>query len=436
MMSQPTLLEGAVSRAQPQNNLRQETPTVRIARIMSLNGSQTSPWSAPEADDKTIPHAQQPLQFTDVFFGVLILAVFPVPGAPASLNVGQVATFLLILAASNRRPARSIPWLPIVLLALVTYLCLLSAFTIDTSAFGWEKRAIRLVGVLILLIFIVSGRIHARSLLVGIALGLIGNAVLFYARIAPANYGPVALTGYYLDKNQAGLMYAAMGILILALTRTIGQRVAVILAFGALTYLTGSRTAMAGFAGGVLWFALRPYLSVFGRIVIGVFVYLSVEFIERNFAQVGEFSTRAGSDWFRGQIDAQSQIKLESTPWSGTGLGDAWVWVSGERFLFHNSYWSLLVEGGWIYLVTVLVLYLGFGLGIFRQGRAASLFDRAAEASLIPVLICATRLGEVFGATAATIALAFSLIAYLDYTEQKISGILPVKSLRRSKVEA
>ena len=110
--------------------------------------------------------------------------------------------------------------------------------------------------------------------------------------------------------------------------------------------------------------------------------------------------------------------------------------MSGERFLFHNSYWSLLVEGGWIYLVTVLVLYLGFGLGIFRQGRAASLFDRAAEASLIPVLICATRLGEVFGATAATIALAFSLIAYLDYTEQKISGILPVKSLRRSKVEA
>lgn len=334
---------------------------------MSLNRSQTSPWSAPEADDEPVPHAQQPLQFTDAFLGLFILAAFPIPGAPAALNVGQLSTLLLLLIAANRRPVRSIPWLPIVLILLVGYLFLLSALTVDTSAFGWEKRGIRLIGVLILLVFIVSGRIHARSLLMGIGAGLIANAVLFYLRLAPSNYGPQALTGYYLDKNQAGLMYAVMGILLLALTRSLGQRIGIIVLFGSLTYLTGSRTAMAGFAGGVLWFALRPYLTIFGRIVIGVIIYYGVNFIETNFARVGEFSVREGSDWFREQIDAQSEIKLNATPWSGTGLGDAWVWVSGERFFFHNSYWSTLVEGGWIYLITLLVLYFGFGLGLFEK---------------------------------------------------------------------
>ena len=55
------------------------------------------------------------------------------------------------------------------------------------------------------------------------AVGLLGNAVLFFAGVAPARTGR-CITGFLLDKNQAGLAYAVVGVLLLGLTTNAGAR--------------------------------------------------------------------------------------------------------------------------------------------------------------------------------------------------------------------
>lgn len=86
----------------------------------------------------------------------------------------------------------------------------------------------------------------------------------------------------------------------------------------------------------------------------------------------------------------------------------------GATHLFHNSYWAVLVEGGWLYLAAVLVVTVWFGMRPLRPGPPPTLFARGGEAANLAVLVCALRLGEVFGATTAMIALAAGLIGYIQ----------------------
>ncbi|PAK58310.1 hypothetical protein B9K02_12520, partial [Lentilactobacillus kefiri] len=85
-------------------------------------------------------------------------------------------------------------------------------------------------------------------------------------------------------------------------------------------------------------------------------IYLVLGILTEDYSQSSRFGDRAGSDWFRAQIDAASQVKVENTGIFGRGLGEAYVYLHHDNkvWLFHNSYWSALVEGGWPWMLLVV----------------------------------------------------------------------------------
>jgi hypothetical protein len=367
----------------------------------------------------------EPTRFAEFVLGTVALFAVPVPRAPGGFLVGQVALAGLIALSITRRPSRSLAglkWLPWAGVALLGYLVLISISGPELSLFGWPKRALRLALVFTALLVVVTGRIHYPSLVRGMAVGLLGNAVLFFAGVAPAPYGHL-LSGYLLDKNQAGLACTVVGILMLGLTTDRRRQAAIVVATSALVWATGSRTSLAALACALVWFALRPRLNVAGRLVLAAVFAAAIPFVQERYGQAGEFADRVGTDWFRARIDAASSTKLEQAPWHGQGLGEAWVNLpDGSTYFFHNSYWAVLVEGGWIYLLATLVLAVWFCMRPLRAGPPPSLVARSGEAANLAVLICALRLGEVFGATTASIAIAAGLIGYLQAESLRSAG--------------
>lgn len=359
----------------------------------------------------------EPTRFADFVLGSVALFAVPIPRAPGGFLVGQVALVGLILLSITRPPSRSLAglkWLPWAAVAMLGYLVLISISGPDLSLFGWPKRALRLALVLTALIVVVTGRVHYPSVVRGMAVGLLGNAVLFFAGAAPAPYGRL-LSGYLLDKNQAGLAYTVVGVLLLGLTTDRRRQVAIAVATSALVWATGSRTSLAALACALVWFALRPRLNVAGRLLLAAAFAVALPYVQENYGQAGEFADRVGTDWFRARIDAASSVKLDQAPWQGQGLGEAWINLpDGSTYFFHNSYWAVLIEGGWVYLLATLLLTVWFCMRPLRAGPPPSLVARSGEAANLAVLICALRLGEVFGATTAAIAIAAGLIGYLQ----------------------
>ena len=359
---------------------------------------------------------REPSRAVDFTLGAVVLVASQVPGLPG-ISFGLVALAGLVAIALTRRPTRSLAglgWLPGLAAVLVAYLVLVSIGGPDLSLFGWPKRALRLVLVLCALHFLVTGRIHYPSVIRGAALGLVGNAVLFFAGVAPAPYGAL-LSGFLLDKNQAGLAYVVIGILLLGLTETNRRQVMVAIGTTALVWTTGSRTSLAALACALAWFVLRPRIGVAARLVTAAVMVVTLPLVQERYGQVGRFADRVGTDNFRARIDDASRIKLDAAPFTGQGLGEAWIrFADGATYFFHNSYWAVLVEGGWVYMAVVLVATVWLGIRPLRQGPPPSPIALSGEAANIAVLICALRLGEVFGATAATIALAAGLIGYLQ----------------------
>jgi hypothetical protein len=68
------------------------------------------------------------------------------------------------------------------------------------------------------------------------------------------------------------------------------------------------------------------------------------------------------------------------------------------------------------------VLTVWFCMRPLRAGPPPSLVARSGEAANLAVLICALRLGEVFGATTASIAIAAGLIGYLQAESLRSAG--------------
>ncbi len=353
----------------------------------------------------------------DFLLGALVLVEWSPPGAPGFLSLGLVATALIVVLASTRRPTLGlsrVPWLVPVLAGGLFFLVALSALTPDTSLYGWPRRAARLVLVVLYLLVIVSGRLHYPSLVRGMAAGLAVNAVLFYVGVAPRPYGDY-LSGYLLDKNVAGFAVAAVGLLFAGLVAGSRSRALVLVGVTAVVWTTGSRTSLAALGCGMVWLLLRPRLGILGRLLLAAALAFAVRLLEVDFARVGVFADREGTDALRARIDAASLIKTNAAPWFGTGLGDAFVPLQGQFFFFHNSYWSALVEGGWILLTAYLLATVVIGVGIFRSGSPVADWAVGAEAANVVVLVCALRLGEVFGTTAAMTALAAGLLAHVAH---------------------
>lgn len=331
-----------------------------------------------------------------LFFGLIFEgSMF---GLPIPFN--QVVVVGIILLAVTRSPQVDLGRLQMLVPLLVIglfYLAMLSMFTEATEfAFDWERRLLRLGLTAVFLLVLASGRIDLRSGLAGLATGMILNAIAFYLGLAPDNYGGV-LSGFFMDKNVAGMAYAIVGVLVLAVVDRRWVKVALVLVFAAMVWLTGSRTSIAAMVAGVGWILIAPRLPVIGRWIFGLLIYLGVDLVSEDYSQIGVFSNRVGSDLLRSRIDAASEVKVDGAGFFGMGLGEAYVSFPddpGSRWLFHNSYWSALVEGGWPWLLLVLGITVVFVLRPFETRLTKP--ELAVQATAVTVLICAWRLGEVF----------------------------------------
>lgn len=260
--------------------------------------------------------------------------------------------------------------------------------------YDWKNRFIRIASVLFFIFLVPVGRIDLRSGVLGFLAAALINIPLFYAGLAQDTYGG-ALTGIFGDKNVAGLAYALAIVLSLIFIENSVLRYGAALIFLASLWQTGSRTSMGALAGAALWYILAPRLNnVLGKIAIGAVIYWGIGFLTEEYSQTGVFADRAGSDALRERIDAASQVKLQGAGLWGMGLGEAVVPINDHVWSFHNSYWSARVEGGWPWLLFILLLTSIVMIPFWKTGENKT--QILSEGLGIIILVTATRLGEVF----------------------------------------
>ncbi|MBS3180137.1 MULTISPECIES: O-antigen ligase family protein [unclassified Pseudoclavibacter] len=361
-------------------------------------------------------------RISDAVLMGLFMVVMLIPGTPLGVHTAAMAA--LVFLASFRRPTRTFrdgQWYVGLCAAILLYLAIGAFFSGITSAD--VTRFIRIILLMTVGGFIGSGRIDLRSGLRGIAVVLIANVPLFYAGLLPDNYGGL-LTGVLGDKNVAGLTYAIFTILLMLLTTRLWTQVLVLAGGSVAVVLTDSRTSIAALAAGVLWLVAARYLNPFLKVCLAVAIYLAFEFAETNFAQVGGYVAREGSDALRERIDGASLEKVNASPWFGAGLGEAQVTVAGDSWFFHNAYWGLLVEGGYPLIIGVLALVAFAGMQFNAKG-AATRESRIVEASAIVLLLCSFRLGETFFSIPGFMVIGVGLAVYLEREREWRSGQVP-----------
>ncbi len=336
------------------------------------------------------------IRIVDFVFGFFMIFVgINVAGLPlGTLAAGGIAFIALTRKSSFLAPRAGTFT---VLMVLSILFATAESFLFGVSTNGQIiRRVVRLLIIVTLVLVIADRRIHLKSLLFGITTALVFNVLAFYAGLAPDTYGGY-LTGFLNDKNQSGLWYAIIGLLLLIHLGKKNHRIIAVLAFGSFVFLTGSRTSLAAFAFGLLWFVIARFLNLVAKIGLGAAVVWAVDYVTENFAESPIFGDRSGSDALRQRIDDASQAKIDQTPWSGLGYGQATVELEGGRtFFFHNSFWTLIVEGGYLYMLAVVALMI-LAVFVWKQPRQKSGGNRqvAGEAAMVLIFICSWRLGEV-----------------------------------------
>lgn len=358
-----------------------------------------------------------------LFFGLIFEgSMFGLP-----LPFNQVVMVGIILLAITRRPQVELGRLQLLVPLLVIglfYVGMISMFADPSEfAFDWKRRLIRLGLTAVLLMVLATWRIDFRSGLAGLGVGMLFNAFAFYSGFAPDYYGGY-LSGFFEDKNVAGMAYAVFGVLMLAVVECRWARVLLVLVIGVLVWETGSRTSIAALAAGVGWIVLAPKLSVLGRWLLGIAIVIGVSQVAEDYSQIGVFSDREGSDLLRSRIDAASEVKAHDAGFFGSGLGEAYVVFDddpGGVWLFHNSYWTALVEGGWPWLLVILGVTVVFALRPFT--RDLSLQEIVAQAATVTTLICAWRLGEVLFTLQWALVIAIALYAHARARDRAVAEV-------------
>lgn len=348
----------------------------------------------------------------DVLLGALLVVDGISVGAGAfRLPIAEAAGVALVLLAGFRRPQRSLAnfgVLAVLAFGLLTFLAVSSTVNgIDDE--DWVRRIFRIAVLVCLAGAFASGRLDLRGALHGMITALVINIPLFYAGLAPDTYGGV-LTGVLGDKNVAGLYYAVIPVLLIATTTSRRHQVLLfVFAFGG-TALTGSRTSLAGLACALIWMIVSPRLGLTVRWILAIGLGLGVYWLSESLPRLGGyFDDRLGSDLLRERIQTASWEKAAEAPWYGLGLGEAHVHLDEATWFFHNSFWGLLAEGGWPFLVIVLSAYVVLGMRPFRHAvRTPSRV--AVEASTLIFLVCASQLGEVFITVTGALVLGAGLL--------------------------
>lgn len=313
-----------------------------------------------------------------------------------SLTFEALLVAAVVLAVAFVRPSLRNKYVPFYALMWVFLLPYLVAVSVHAGQ-PWTQRSARLFGFVVLSVAIAGGRIRWRSVVAGLCFSAIFlNTASQFVGLGNAGYEGF-LTGFLGDKNVTGMVYALCGVLLLSVLTRRWVQVVVVAVDVALLYLTGSRTSLAAFAAGLAWVLLRNRVGFLMRMVaVGIGIAV-LRYTENNFAEVGVYADRQGTDWFRSMIDAATQVKVAASPWYGSGLNTAWVYVYGDRRMwFHDSYAALRVEGGYPLLISFVGLMVLVVWGLFDRKPKLSLEERALSAGAVVLLVCAWKLGEVF----------------------------------------
>lgn len=343
-----------------------------------------------------------------LLFAVFVADGVPLPFVPISVPPPEFAMIILIAFSILRGPRivnLQMGGYALGLTLLLLFLSLESEF----NGVDWTRRLVRIALLGIFVWVIASGRVDIRSGLIGLLMGLAVNIPLYYAGVAPDNYAGF-LTGYLGDKNVAGMYYSLIPTLMLLIANKRWQKFALVAFAVVATFLTGSRTSLGALACALIWLVFARKFGPILRAILAVVLINLLGFVEERFSQVWIFEDRTGTDALRARIDAASLEKLNAATWYGDGLGTATVHMDDRFFFFHNAYWGLLVEGGWIFLGFVIFAFIWIGLNPLR-GRVRSKYSIYIEASVIILLTCATRLGEVFITVPAAIVLGCAFAA-------------------------
>lgn len=326
---------------------------------------------------------------------LLMLRAVALPGGFVGLPVSELAAAALAALALLRGPAtRRLAAPPLFLLVLFGVATVDLGVVSFLAGTPFIQRLGRLVYLGLFAWGIAYGRLHLRSVVMGLTAGIVTNALLFSIGIGPDEYGGY-LTGFLGDKNYAGMIISAVALLLCSHVTQRKGRLAVLVIFGLLLWWTGSRTSMFACFMGIMWVIVTLRRSLSFRVLLLPVAWLLFEFVEANYARVGVFIDRLGSDALRDRIDAASYAKtLEAMPW-GAGAGQGYVVIQdGLRFFFHNSYETLLVEGGVILCSAICLIVLVVFLG-GRHHFLRPIYVRYAEGAVLCLSGCAFSLGEV-----------------------------------------
>lgn len=330
--------------------------------------------------------------------------------AYSGIRLPIFGSFLLIIVGLSRKPAYRVPQMGIVVATLVLAL---TWVTFDSVMLGISesgdvfRRLLRIVSVVLVALLIADKRLDFRSIILGLGFVSMLNIPAFYLGLAPDAYGGT-LTGWFYDKNVSGMYYATTAILLIAVIEKLSHKFLIFTLFSGALWLTGSRTSIAALGFAFLWTVLARKMNIFLKGILAFAMIYAVNFLEENYAQAGVFANRVGSDLLRERIDKATEIKIDEAPWYGLGLGQAQVQLGENgRFFFHNSYWTLQIEGGYIYLYLIVGITI-FAAFFFKQ-NAMKQRNLYGEGVTILLLICAWRLGEVFLTTSWGLIFGFVL---------------------------
>ena len=364
--------------------------------------SRSGTWDAfPGLSDESHRRDRNDGRLVDFF----VFATFPMATLQAGgLPVSELAAGLAVGLALLRRPrVRSSPWLTWTLLALLA-LMLLSAQLNAANNIDPQRRVLHLVLYVALALMAAQGRFHTRSMAKGLAAGLVVSAAAYYAGYGTGYEGRLA--GLMADPNAAGFMLTTLGCIALAGLPGSRLRVPLGLILVVLVVLTFSRTSFLAVALIVVWVVIGRFLAASLGTLLLVGMIWVVTNIPVTLRTLGPFSDRSGSDALRTRIARLEELQIDQAPWYGHGPGTSFVDVQGGRFFFHNSYLSMLNEGGQVSLV-LIVAAGAFTLFALLRLRP-ELRNPWYEAGIIAVSMCAVNLGEVLLELPAALALGMA----------------------------
>ncbi|GAB2974528.1 O-antigen ligase family protein [Nocardioides montaniterrae] len=342
--------------------------------------------------------------FEFVLFAAMGFSSVAVKGLP----VGELALGLVTLLAMTKRPTRLPPPLMTALIAAVPTWMLAAAVIDGVSPY---RRLLHLALWGLLALCIGQGRIHLQTMARGFATGLVVSlGAGLFGQVARNEHGAVAysgrLTGYVGDPNTAGYYVLVLGLVACAYMGSRRQVVLFLMTATPLLVLTWSRTSLFAATACVVWLLIGHRISpVLGVLFLSGLVYGFARFPD-TLKQIGPFSDRNGSDELRRRIDAGAAHLVDTAGLTGHGPGTSLVpdWNQpGNFWFFHNSYNSIINEGGWIAFALVIGLLVITMLLLTRLEIRHR--NGWVEAALISLSVVAINLGEVLLELPAAVAL-------------------------------